>query len=91
MYLQKNDGRFVLSASQPWIIDSVCEDVDALFLDVDNDRDMDLYVVSGGNEYGDGSPEYKDRLYINDGNGNFQKANNALPEMLSSKKSNCCR
>jgi len=47
---------------------------------------MDLYVVSGGNEYGDGSPEYADRLYINDGKGNFNKAVDALPAMLSNKQ-----
>ena len=42
-------------------------------------------MVDGGNEYTGGSPEYQDRLYINDGNGNFSKAANALPPMLSSK------
>lgn len=62
--------------------DKECEDVDAIFLDVDNDRDQDLYVVSGGYEFEPDSPLLQDRLYINDGTGNFQKGR--LPKELSS-------
>lgn len=86
LYLQKEDGSFVLSSSQPWIADSVSETVNALFFDADGDGDLDLYAVSGGNEYNDGSPEYEDRLYVNDAKGNFRKLNGALPKMISSKK-----
>ncbi len=85
LYLQTKDGKFISSTSQPWQTDSSCEDVNAVFFDANKDGFMDLYVVSGGNEYDDGSPEYEDRLYINDGKGNFVKASNALPAMLSSK------
>lgn len=86
LYLQKKDGKFEPLSSQPWTTDSSSEDVNAIFFDADHDNDVDLYVVSGGNEYDDGSPEYADRLYINDGKGNFHKATNALPNMRSSKK-----
>ncbi len=65
--------------------DKESEDVNAVFFDANGDGYPDLYVVSGGNEYMDGSPEYQDRLYINDGRGNFSKAAGALPPMLSSK------
>ena len=47
------------------------EDMDMILEDFDNDGDKDLYIVSGGNEYEPNSPMLKDRLYINDGRGNF--------------------
>jgi hypothetical protein len=43
-------------------------------------------VVSGGNEYEAGSPEYADRLYINEGAGIFTSLRTALPQMLNSKQ-----
>lgn len=85
LYLQTKDGKFKLAPSQPWTADADHEQVNALFFDADNDGDMDLYVVSGGNEYTDQSPLFQDQLYINDGRGNFTKAEGALPPMLSSK------
>jgi hypothetical protein len=85
LYLQTASGTFAAAPSQPWIADSSSEEVNAIFFDADQDGDMDLYVVSGGNEYQDQSPEYQDQLYLNDGKGNFIRAANALPPMLSSK------
>ncbi|MDN3655562.1 VCBS repeat-containing protein [Ferruginibacter paludis] len=86
LYLQKENDIFVEAPQQAWINDSASEDVNAVFFDADKDGDLDLYVVSGGNEYADQSPEYADRLYINDGKGNFVKNIDALPAMLSSKQ-----
>lgn len=86
LYTQNSDGSFAESKSQPWEIDKESEDVNAIFFDADNDGFQDLYVVSGGNEYDDGSPEYQDRLYLNDGKGAFRKTLNALPGMTSSKQ-----
>jgi len=83
LYIQTKDG-FKESGSQPWSEDINCEDVKATFFDADNDGDLDLYVVSGSNEYEEGSPYLQDRLYLNDGSGNFKKAKNALPDMTGS-------
>ena len=86
LFLQTRDGRFVAAVSQPWADSTDFEQVNALFFDADNDGDMDLYIVSGGNEYADQSSGYRDHLYINDGKGNFTKApGDALPPMLSPK------
>jgi hypothetical protein len=61
--------------------DARCEDVDAAFFDVDNDDDMDLIVVSGGQETVDRSNVLMPRLYINNGKGNFTRSKSALPEI----------
>lgn len=86
LFLQRADGSFASLVSKPWLADADAEDVNALFFDADNDNDMDLYVVSGGNEYEDGAPEFQDRLYLNDGQGMFVKTQQALPIMRSNKQ-----
>lgn len=84
LFIQKANNRFEKSAG-PWAADAASEDVQAQFFDADGDGDLDLYVVSGGNEYDADAPEYQDRLYINDGKGNFARSTDALPVMLHSK------
>jgi hypothetical protein len=85
IFIQKPNSTFERSAdSAVFVKDKNCEDVDAVFFDADGDKDEDLYVVSGGNEYADGAEELKDRLYINDGKGHFMESG-GLPQMLENK------
>ena len=61
-------------------------DAGAAFFDADGDGDLDLYIVSGGyNDYTEKDGALQDRLYLNDGRGNFTKAGDGLPEMRTSK------
>ncbi|UXX79805.1 FG-GAP-like repeat-containing protein [Reichenbachiella carrageenanivorans] len=83
-YIQKSDGTFEKSESQPWEADALQEDIGAVFFDADNDGDDDLYVVSGGSEFDDSDALYQDRLYINDGTGQMVKDEKALPMLTTS-------
>ena len=80
LLLQRRDGTFRVAAGRALAADSLHEDVDAAFFDADGDRDLDLYVVSGGNEFSGDAPALQDRLYLNDGRGAFRRAAGALPE-----------
>ncbi|WP_036379603.1 VCBS repeat-containing protein [Muricauda sp. MAR_2010_75] len=84
MLLQTDEGTFIKASDKTWALDKEAEDMDAVFFDSDGDQDLDLYVVSGGNEFADGAMELQDRLYINDGKGNFTKSKNGLPQMYTS-------
>jgi len=84
LYIQKKNGSFELQLQSSFEKDKGCEDIGAEFFDADNDRDLDLYVVSGGNEFSKEAPELQDRLYLNDGKGNFIKTTDRLPVMLTS-------
>ena len=84
LFLGRDDGTFNRAPMEPWAVDSLSEDTEALFVDVDTDGDQDLYVVSGGSEFVTTAPLYQDRLYINDGGGSFIKSGNTLPSENSS-------
>ena len=79
LLLLNADGSFTEKNQPAFLADKSYEDMAALFFDADGDGDKDLYVVSGGAEFDRGTVQYQDRLYLNDGKGNFTRNTNALP------------
>ena len=84
LFLGKRGGDFDGTDMAAFEADRTSEDVGAAFFDADGDGDQDLYVVSGGNEFSGMAPELRDRLYLNDGRGLFEKAEGRLPTQYHS-------
>lgn len=84
IFLQNKKGEFTKvqrSAFEGYVY---YEDMGAEFFDADLDGDLDLYIASGSNEYDQDSSLYQDRIYINDGHGNFSKSEASLPILTAS-------
>ena len=73
------ENKLTLSDQNTFQQHSNSEDAASKFFDADNDGDLDLYVCSGGVEFSQYANAYLDRLYINDGRGNFKVSEQKLP------------
>jgi hypothetical protein len=87
LFIQNAAGGFTEKAG-PWKQGNAPEQSGAVFFDADGDKDLDLYVCSGSNEYPEGSEQYLDRLFINDGKGGFSAAPTGMIPALKTPK-NC--
>ncbi|TRX59922.1 hypothetical protein FNH22_07665 [Fulvivirga sp. M361] len=87
IYLQSENG-FERMEIQDLLMDRQSEDIAALFFDADGDKDLDLYVVSGGADFEASSAALLDRLYLNEKDGSgvitFTKATDHLPAISES-------
>ncbi|MGB3152039.1 MAG: VCBS repeat-containing protein, partial [Maribacter sp.] len=64
LFLQKDSTSFIHYQQQLFEADAINEDTSHTFFDADGDQDMDLLVVSGGNEFKSGK-QLSPRLYLN--------------------------
>ncbi|GGZ81784.1 hypothetical protein GCM10007028_19260 [Algibacter mikhailovii] len=83
LLLGKKSGGFESIENKDFIADKLHEDVGAVFFDLENDGDLDLYVVSGSYEFQESSKFLADRIYKNDGKNNFKKCLDCLPKFYS--------
>lgn len=79
LYIQQDNGTYSTQFRPVFERDKSFEDVDAVAFDLDSDQDLDIYVMSGGNDIPEGDIYLEDRVYLNDGKGNFERLKAALP------------
>jgi hypothetical protein len=87
IFMQQANGQFSQRSLLPLETYSTVpfKDAGLLLFDANGDGNIDLYAASGGYEAAPNDPKYQDRLYLNDGKGNFTLATDALPQNYTSK------
>lgn len=80
LFIHQDKGEYIKKEVPAFDRDKNYEDVAAVAFDLENDGDLDIYVASGGNDKIEGDPHLEDRLYINDGKGNFERFESTLPK-----------
>ncbi len=84
IYWQNADGMFTSTSLFEDEGSKMFEETSISLFDLDNDGDLDIYMVSGSNEFDLDSPYYQDYLMINEGNKKFTKSTDRLPKISSS-------
>lgn len=85
LFFQASTGQFFKAQGLDLSADSDFADADAVFFDASGNGWQDLYIVSGGyHDYEKDDERLQDRLYLNQGGGNFKKATDKLPSMKTS-------
>lgn len=85
LLIQQSNGSFLPSDTAAFNPFAAWEEVDARFFDANGDGYLDLLIVSGGYEFGEGSPALSDRLYLNTGKGHFTTPPAPFPLLLTQK------
>ena len=84
LLFQDKDGRFTQRALFTLPDEMKFEEEAIELLDIDNDGDLDMYLASGSNQFKEGSDNYRDRFYLNDGNGVFTEDATKIPKINTS-------
>ena len=85
LYIQNAQKGFISKTNSLLEKQKFSEDVAASFFDADGDGDQDIYIASGGYEFSENDTALQDRLYLNNGKGDFTLDAAALPVMRASK------
>ena len=83
VFLQNSRGKFSLSKQPELEKDSMFEETGAIWIDVNNDRHIDLVMASGGNEYFGKDEHLMPRVFLNDGKGQLIKKKDAFNGIYS--------
>ncbi len=85
VFMQEKNGSFNLKKIPAFEKDKAYCDADIAVFDANDDGHQDIYVASGGyHNFKVDDTLLQDRLYLNDGNNNFNRSN-GLPDTKSSK------
>ncbi|MBS1599081.1 MAG: VCBS repeat-containing protein [Bacteroidetes bacterium] len=87
LFFQQPNGQFLQKDLLPKTVNEPVnyKDEGILLFDANGDGSPDLYIASGGYKTATDTSGYQDRLYINDGKGNFKADSFALPVNYTSK------
>ncbi|MDO6430290.1 VCBS repeat-containing protein [Flavitalea sp. BT771] len=87
LLLQQPNGKFIQKELLPGLPAGIdqAKDEGILLFDANGDGKPDLYIARGGYSAASDSMNYQDRIYINDGKGNFKEDRSALPVNHTSK------
>ena len=87
IFFQQKNGKFMQEEfeKQDVLKGKKSDELGLVLFDADGDGDLDIYMALGGYEHAPDNDAYEDRLYLNDGRGNFSLAMNAIPKNLASK------
>ena len=78
VFLQTARGKFIKKPQPGMLKDSMWENVDAAWVDVNNDSHLDLVIATGGNEYYGSESHLLPLLYLNDGTGSLTRKTDAF-------------
>ncbi len=85
LMIQQAGGTFIEQDKELFEKDKWMEAVDAVFFDANGDGKLDLWVVAGGNEAPKNEEMLADKLYLNKGDGHFERKPKFMSQQFESK------